>query len=191
MASTDQADQAEVVYLRSTTAGPASQQVYRFEAAPTYQIQFQVTDQPQVITTGDETYRSGRGLATVDLLQPVRHPLRRGCRRPGPGGHLRTRRFTDGRWRRHRRVPAAGRHRTPGPETVAAAEQAGLNPDLTIGGQHYVLVDIYTPIGTTRNGFMTLFATSTEAPEMVLGRDQRELGLLVFDVDPAEVRPGR
>ena len=46
---------------------------------------------------------------------------------------------------------------------AAAAEQAGLNPDLTIDGQRYVLVDIYTPVGTTRNGFMTLFATSTEA----------------------------
>ena len=72
---------------------------------------------------------------------------------------------------------------------AAAAEQVGLNPDLTIDGQRYLLVNIYTPVGTTRNGFMTLFATSTGAPEMVLGRDQRQPDLLVFDVDPAEVRP--
>ena len=55
-ASTDQADQAEVIYLRSTQSGPASQQVYRFEAAPTYQIELQVTDQPQVIAADDQTY---------------------------------------------------------------------------------------------------------------------------------------
>ena len=56
LARTDQADQAEVIYLRSTQSGPASQQVYRFEAAPTYQIQLQVTDQPQVIAADDQTY---------------------------------------------------------------------------------------------------------------------------------------
>ena len=36
---------------------------------------------------------------------------------------------------------------------------------------------------------MTLFATSTGTPETVLGRDQREAQLLVFEVDPAGVRP--
>ena len=56
-ASTDQADQAEVIYLRTTGSGAASQQVYRFEAAPTYQIEVQVTERPQVITSGDQSYR--------------------------------------------------------------------------------------------------------------------------------------
>jgi hypothetical protein len=71
---------------------------------------------------------------------------------------------------------------------IAAAEQAGLNPDLTINGLDYILVDVYMPTGTTRNGFMTLFGTTTEGtPEMLLGRDKRELELFIFVVDaPAE-----
>ena len=56
LASTDQADVEEVLYLRTTGAG-ADDQVYRFEAAPTFEIEFQVTDRPQVISTGDQRYR--------------------------------------------------------------------------------------------------------------------------------------
>jgi hypothetical protein len=37
---------------------------------------------------------------------------------------------------------------------AAAAEQVGLNLDLTLDGQHYVLVDIYAG-GHDENGFMT------------------------------------
>ena len=189
LASTDQADQAQVIYLRSAQSGPASEQVYRFEAAPTYQIELQVTGQPQVIAAGDQTYHlqevwQPSTYSSLSIILFVEDPAG-----PDPRRHLRTRRLAHCCRRRHRRVPAAGRQRTAREEMAAAAEQVGLNPDLTIDGQRYLLVDIYTPVGTTRNGFMTLFATSTEAPEVVLGRDQREPRLLVFEVDPAEVRP--
>ena len=71
---------------------------------------------------------------------------------------------------------------------TAAAEEAGLNPDLTINGLLYVLVDMYTPSGTTGNGFMTLFATTTEeTPEVLLGRDQRqEDELFIFAVESSQ-----
>ena len=188
LARTDQADQAEVIYLRSTQSGPASEQVYRFEAAPTYQIELQVTDQPQVIAADDQTYHlqavwqpsTYSSLSVILFVQDPQDPT------PGVVYALDVSRTAAG--------DAIGEYQlaadnAPPASEPTAAEQVGLNPDLTLAGQHYVLVNVYTPVGTTRNGFMTLFATSTGAPEMVLGRDQREAQLLVFEVDPADVRP--
>jgi hypothetical protein len=188
LAGTDQAAQAEVIYLRSTQSGPASEQVYRFEAAPTYQIQLQVTGQPQVIAADDQTYHlqavwqpsTYSSLSVVLFVQDPEAPT------PGVIYGLDVSRTAAG--------DAIGEYQLaadnapPGSEPTAA-EHVGLNPDLTLAGQHYVLVNVYTPVGTTRNGFMTLFATSTGATEMVLGRDQRDAQLLVFQVDPADVRP--
>ena len=189
LARTDQADQAEVIYLRSTQSGPASQQVYRFEASPTYQIQLQVTGQPQVIAADDQTYHlqavwqpsTYSSLSVILFVQDPEEP------NPAVIYGLDVSHTAAGDVIGEYRLPAD--NQPPAAEMAAAAEQVGLNPDLTLDGQHYVLVDIYTPVGTTRNGFMTLFATSTGTPETVLGRDQREAQLLIFEVDPAGVRP--
>jgi hypothetical protein len=184
-ASTDQADQAEVIYLRSTGSGPASQQVYRFEAARTYQIQFQVAERPQVIATDDQSYRleqvwQSSVYSSTTVILFVQDPAN-----PAPeviyGLDVSQTVVGD----------VIGEYRLPGEtaqpseeEVSAAAEQAGLNPDLTINGQVYILANVYTPTGTTTNGFMTLFGTATEGtPEMLLGRDQRELELFIFVLD--------
>jgi hypothetical protein len=64
---------------------------------------------------------------------------------------------------------------------VEAAEAAGLNPDLTINGQRYLLVAIYEPVGTTTNGFLTLFAADQDGvSQILLGRDKRETGLFIY-----------
>src|SRR5690606_21181588 len=70
-------------------------------------------------------------------------------------------------------------HYRPAPDTTdqvsdelaTEAERIGLNPDLTVEGQRFVLIEIYLPIGTTRNGFVTIFG-STRSPSAVFGRDQ-------------------
>ena len=191
-ASTDQADQAEVIYLRTTGSGAASQQVYRFEAAPTYQIQVQVTERPQVITAADQGYRLEQVwepsvYSSTSVILFVQDPAS-----PAPeviyGLNVSQTVVGD----------AIGEYRLldetsqPSEQTIAAAEQAGLNPDLTINGLVYDLVNVYTPAGTTRNGFITLFATTTEGPpEMLLGRDIRALELLIFDVDATTAADGR
>jgi hypothetical protein len=182
--ATDQADQAEVVYLRSTDARGADQQVYRFEAAPTFQIQFEITERPQVITTADDRYRltqvwqpSVYSSATVilfvaDPAEPTPEVLYAVDVSQSVVGD------------------AIGEYRlsaetTEQPEQVtAAAEQAGLHPDLTINGLIYQLADVYTPTGTTRNGFVTLFGAIAAGPsEQLLGRDVRKLELFLFAVD--------
>ena len=182
MASTDQADVEEVLYLR-TTGADADDQVYRFEAAPTFEIEFQVTERPQVVTTGDQRYRVEQVwqpsvYSSTSVILFVQDPAD-----PAPeviyGLDVSDTVVGD----------AIGEYRLPDDsatpeEMTAAAEEAGLNPDLTINGLLYVLVDIYTPSGTTSNGFMTLFATTTEGtPEVLLGRDQRQDELLIFVVE--------
>ena len=183
MASTDQADVEEVLYLR-TTGSDADDQVYRFEAAPTFEIEFQITDRPQVVSTGDERYRVEQVwqpsvYSSTSVILFVEDPAD-----PAPeviyGLDVSDTVVGD----------AIGEYRLPDdsatPEEItAAAEAAGLNPDLTINGLLYVLVDVYTPSGTTRNGFMTLFATTTEeTPDVLLGRDQRQDDeLLIFVVE--------
>jgi hypothetical protein len=183
LASTDEGGQAQVVYLRSTDGGPASQLVFRFAVAPTFQIEFQVIDQPQVITTGDQTYRLEAVWHASTYSSPSVILFVEDADDPAPEVvyGLDVSQTVVGDVIAEYRLP--GDAEAPGPEMVTAAEQAGVNLDLTIGEQHYVLVNIHTPIGTTRNGFMTLFGTSTGSPEQVLGRDQREVELFVFGLE--------
>jgi hypothetical protein len=172
------ADQADVIYLRT---GAGSEQVYRFEVAPVFQIEFQVVGQPQVITSGDQTAR----------LRAVWHPSIYSSPsvvlfvadpdEPAPDVvyGLDVSQTVVGDAIGEYRLAGGDAAVTPA-EVVAAAEEVGINPDLTLGDDVYVLVDVHTPIGTTRNGFMTLFGSSTGATDTVLGRDRRQLELLVF-----------
>jgi hypothetical protein len=186
LASTDQADVEEVLYLR-TTGADAEDQVYRFEAAPTFEIEFQVMEQPQVVGTDDERYRVEQVwqpsvYSSTSIILFVQDPAD-----PAPeviyGLDVSDTPAGD----------AIGEYRLADDsatleEITAAAAAAGLNPDLTINGLLYVLVDVYTPSGTTSNGFMTLFARTTEeAPEVLLGRDQRQQDeLFIFAIESSQ-----
>ena len=65
---------------------------------------------------------------------------------------------------------------------TAAGAQYGLHSDLTVLGQRYLLVNIFLPVGTTTNGFLTLFsATGEGVSQLLLGRDKRELELFVYE----------
>jgi hypothetical protein len=74
-----------------------------------------------------------------------------------------------------------GETNEPSDEIVAAAEEVELNPDLTIRGQRYLLVNIYRPVGTTSDGFVTLFGVQQEGTGgTLLGRDKRRLELFIY-----------
>ena len=179
---TDEADQADVIYLRSGPGGP----VYRFDAALTFEVQFEASEQPQTITALGQRYRLEQAwqpsvYSSTSVLLFVEDPAE-----PAPavvyGLNVTQTSIGD----------AIGEYRSvdeptqPPAELAAAAEQAGLHPDLVINGQTYVLADVYTPAGTTRNGFMTLFAsTSDEDAEVLLGRDARDVALFVFVLEVA------
>jgi hypothetical protein len=179
---TDDADQVDAIYLRSGSDGP----VYRFDAALTFEVQFEASDEPQTITALDQRYRLEQAwqpwvYSSTSVILFVEDPAE-----PAPGVvfGLSVTQSSGG--------DAVGEYRsvdepTPPPaELTAAAELAGLHPDLVIDGQTYVLAEIYTPAGTTRNGFMTLFGSTSDADaEVLLGRDERDIELFVFVLEVA------
>ena len=69
-------------------------------------------------------------------------------------------------------------------EVVDKAGQYGIPSQFVIGSQRYVLVALWTPFGTTTNGWLTLYGTDGEAaPEQLIGLDPRQIDCLVFNRD--------
>jgi hypothetical protein len=183
-AASDQADQADVVFLRIIDPTGGDRSVYRFEAAPTFQVQFEITERPQIITAADQRYRltqvwqpSVYSSTTVVLfVADTANPA------PEVVYAVDVSQTVVGDSIGEYRLSAEP---TEPPEQVAtAAEQAGLHPDLTIDGRSYQLVDVFLPAGSTRNGFVTLFQSTVEgASAPLLGRDVRRLELFIFAVE--------
>jgi hypothetical protein len=49
-------------------------------------------------------------------------------------------------------------------------------------------VNVFLPVGTTTNGFLTLFSTTGEGEaQLLLGRDKRELELFVYEPVDQEI----
>nr|MBA3378700.1 hypothetical protein [Chloroflexia bacterium] len=154
--TTDQADRSEVIYLRIAGQGSAADAVYRFEAAVTFNVEFEVTGRPQRITTTEQQFRlidtwlpSIYSSTTVILfVENAETAL--------PDVFYAVNVYNTvvgevvGEYRQ------AEQNAQPSDEIVAAAEAAGINPDLTVDGQRYLLVNVYSPVGTTTNGFVTL-----------------------------------
>ena len=186
VATTDQADRSEVLYLRYAGDGPASEMVYRFEAGVTYEVEFEVTGQAQQIGTDDQVfhltdiwYPSIYSSTTVILF--VADPE---ATAPDTIYAVNVSSTTSGDViGEYQRVEG---EETASDDAIAAAEGTDLHPDLTSEGVRYVLVNVYLPIGTTTNGFVTIFsAEGEEEADLVLGRDLRRLELFLYTVVPS------
>jgi hypothetical protein len=69
-------------------------------------------------------------------------------------------------------------------DVVDQAAGYGIPADFVVGSQRYVLVALWTPFGTTTNGWMTLYGVEGEAaPDQLVGLDPRRIECLVFDKD--------
>lgn len=69
-------------------------------------------------------------------------------------------------------------------EVLDRAESLGVHPTLTFDGQRYVLVALWTPFGTTTNGWLTLYGIEGESsPDQLIGLDPRRQDLLVFNAE--------
>lgn len=69
-------------------------------------------------------------------------------------------------------------------EVIDRAEALGVHATVTLDGQRYVLVALWTPFGTTTNGWLTLYGVDGEAsPSRLLGLDPRRHDLAVFDAE--------
>ncbi|MGI8963093.1 MAG: hypothetical protein ACR2GI_01155 [Thermomicrobiales bacterium] len=180
-------DRAEVLILRYSGSGPAGEVVYRFEVAVTYGVEFEITGRPQVISAGDQDYRLvntwQRSLySSTTVILFVEDPENQ-----APEIFYAVNIINSPRGDAVGEYQVVGENDKTSEEMVAAGAQAGLNPDLTVEGQRYLLVSVYLPAGTTTNGFVTLFATAVDGETTVLfGRDIRRLELLIYEVIPAE-----
>ena len=80
-------------------------------------------------------------------------------------------------------VPA-GEAEAASQEVIDKAAQHGIPAQFVIGTQQYVLVALWTPFGTTTNGWLTLYGVDGEAaPDQLVGLDPRQTNCLVFNKD--------
>jgi hypothetical protein len=181
VATTDQADRSEVLYLRYGGTGPASEQVFRFEAGETFDVDIEVTGRAQRISLGDQVFRltgtwvpSIYSSVTVILFVPDAE-----AELPQTMYAVNVNTTNSGDAIGEYRV--AEGNEAAGDDLQAVAAEAGINPDLTVNGVRYVLVNVYLPVGSTTNGFVTIFATGDAGDrELVLGRDLRRLELFIY-----------
>ncbi len=179
--SSDQQDAAQTLFLQvpegSVQAGQET--LFRYDVALTFTVRVESAQQPAVISNGTVSFsasgkwiRSSYSSITVELYVPTAENLT-----PDLVYALRVDGGVIGAY-----SVATSNDTVADDALVAAGEPAGLNADLTIAGQRYVLTAIWTPAGTTTNGFVTLYADQAN-PEgtRLLGIDPRDEGLLIFE----------
>lgn len=169
-------DVLQVLYLRTSRF---SETLFRYEAATSFGVQYVVTGSAQVITAGDQTYvldetwqRSVYSSYTNILYaqDPETLDPPRLFGDPVDGDVI------------AEYAPEGGDVVEPPEELRAAAAEVGINPDLVLGGQRrYLLVNLWRPIGTTTNGWVTLYSSVGEGvADTVLATDPRSLDLLIY-----------
>ncbi len=180
-AHVDPAD--DVIYLTLDTVADTA---YRYERASSFEVRVEVTANPRVLVLpgdGDQPdtrYRAGDPLvpsvySSVSLVLYVQD-----AEDQQPDRILG---FAEGQdlFGEYRPVDGA----EPASEEVQArAGEHGILPTLTIGTnpQQYVLVALWEPVGTTTNGWLTLYAPVGEAtPAQIVGVDPRNLDVAVFE----------
>jgi hypothetical protein len=165
-----------VIYLR---ANRTAQTLYRYETASSFAVDFIVAGDAQVITAGDERYvlretwqRSiySSVTAIVFTQDPSAPDPPRAFAVPVDGDII------------AEYVPEVGDVVEAPAELRARAEEAGINPDLVLaGGRRYLLVNLWSPIGTTTNGWVTLYSSAGEGvADTLLATDPRSLDLFIY-----------
>jgi hypothetical protein len=183
----DAEPRSQLLYLRVTSDGQASQTLYRFEAATTFVVEVGPSGNPRTIQIEED--EEGQYLLRQTWLPYIYGSqtvilFAEDPADPSPGVFFAVNVGSSvvGEVIGEYRVP--GEPTEPSEAMVTAAEEVGLNPDLTIAGQRYLLVNIYRPVGTTGDGFVTLFATVSESEgvsSFLLGRDKRRTELFIYD----------
>lgn len=172
-----------VIYL--TLSGVADR-AFRFEATSSFEVSVEVTSDPRVIILqgqGDQPdvrYRASDPLvrSVYSSVTLVLYVADAADEQPDRVlGHAVDHDLL-GEY-----VPEGSADQAP-EEVLAQAEAFGILPTLRLGTAErtYVLVALWEPIGTTTNGWLTLYGPSGEpAPDQLVGIDPRRLDLAVFN----------
>ncbi len=175
--STNLAPQAQLLYLRVFGA-QRDITYFRFEAIRTFNVTLQVTGNPRVISSEDQSYVIQRTLvqsiySSVSVTLYVER-----ADDPAPAVIYARQGKDDPVIARYE---PEGEIREASAEMLQAAEATGINPDLTLNGRRYILIDIYEPVGATGNGFITFYGVGdAETQEFVIGYDPRRLDLVIY-----------
>ncbi|MDQ3227594.1 MAG: hypothetical protein M3Q50_13310, partial [Chloroflexota bacterium] len=167
---------ARVVYLRT---GRTSQTLYRYDASTSFAVDFTIGGDAQVITAGNQRYvidatwrRSIYSSVTVIVYaeDPAAVDPSRVFAVQVDGNVI------------AEYVPEGGDVVAPPADLVESAEEVGINPDLILGGgRRYLLVNLWSSIGTTTNGWVSLYSPDgAAAGDTLLATDPRSLDLLVY-----------
>jgi hypothetical protein len=166
---------APSIYLRTE---PAAETLYRYDAASSFTVDFTVSGEARVITSGNERYLLQatwqRSLySSVSVIVFAQNPTDPEPTRvfavPVDGGVI------------AEYVREGSDVIAPSSELQARAEAAGVKPDLVLGGdRRYLLAALWSPIGTTTNGWVTLYAPSVDVADILLATDPRSLDLFIY-----------
>jgi hypothetical protein len=170
------AGEGQVIYLR---ASRTAQSLYRYETASSFAVDFILAGDAQVITAGDESYVLAEtwhrsiysSVTAIVFAQDASAPdPPRVFAVPVDGDII------------AEYVPEVGDVVEAPAELRARAEEAGINPDLVLAGsRRYLLVNLWSPIGTTTNGWVTLYsAAGEEVADTLLATDPRSLDLFIY-----------
>jgi hypothetical protein len=175
--SSDQEAPNEVLYLRFDAALAGQASLFRYEVGATFSVEFEVDNEARRVASADQAYNLTQTwepsvYSSVTVVLYAADPAE------SQPGRIYARRVDASAIGEY--VPE-GELAQPAEEVVAAAQAAGINPDLTLNGARYVLAAVWTPIGTSPNGFVTFFGPQGQAaPDRVLGIDPRQIGLLIY-----------
>ena len=179
--SSDGQPLTSTLYLRVPQGSVQSghETLFRFDVAITFTVRAESAQGPALISNGTASFtattpwvRSAYSSVTVELYVPsadnptpdLVYAVRVG------GGVI-------GSYQR-----ATSNETEAEASIVDAGQAAGLNADLTVAGQRYVLVALWSPAGTTTNGFVTLYADQADqSGTRLLGLDPRDPNLLIFE----------
>jgi hypothetical protein len=170
------AGEGQVIYLR---ASRTAQTLYRYETASSFAVDFVVAGNAQVITAGDESYVLGEtwhrsiysSVTAIVFAQDATAPdPPRVFAVPVDGDII------------AEYVPEVGDVVEAPADLQARADEAGINPDLVLAGsRRYLLVNLWSPIGTTTNGWVTLYSAAGEGiTDTLLATDPRSLDLFIY-----------
>jgi hypothetical protein len=175
----DAAPRANTLFLEVPEGAAAAGQatLFQFDAGLTFTVRAESPERPQLLTAGETSYSAGdtwvrSTFSSIDVVLYVASlegvPDLIYAERVGGGAIGGYELATDS---------AA----TMAPELEEVAARAGLNPDLVVAGQRYILASVWLPVGTTTNGFVTLFGNQAD-PEgsQLLGLDPRVTGLFIY-----------
>jgi hypothetical protein len=152
---------------------PGAPVLFRYEAVPSYNVQFQVAGSAQVIISGNDQYIAANPwpqvvFGSLDVILYAADPSQQSPDR------LFARSVSSG---------AIGEYALDesGATAITPTAGSGLNPDLMLGDSRYVLVAIWSIVGSTDDGWITLYAPTAEGtPETLIGVDPRTPDLLVY-----------